>query len=164
MDNYRVPEGDNIFDVALATYGTVENAIQLLIDNKIDGLDFDLKGKALTLKFDETLVFQKESPLVKQTKSKIITTHIVSDGQSLFDVALQVGYTLDSIIELARKNFISINDNLRSQQVLNFDTEKVLFVPFSNELRKTKYIINTSQPKTIAGASFDDSFDDSFDN
>lgn len=76
--------------------------------------------------------------------------YVVKNGQSIFDVVLQIGYPLEKTYELLRANNISaINATLLSGQIINFDQVNVQNFGFQRTLAGSSFVIATNELEDV---------------
>lgn len=78
--------------------------------------------------------------------------YTIQDGQSVYDIAIQLEGGLDNIVNLLKDNSIDgLNSNLSSGQVINYEP--------TNEVVSTQFgldgtIVNTSDPKVVGEGDY----------
>lgn len=89
---------------------------------------------------------------------------IVSEGQTLLDLAAQKYGSIEAVFALAKDNgFDSITDDVEAGTMIAIDSSKVRDNETVSFLRKNNLRLNTgSSILTISERVFDDSFDETF--
>jgi len=112
---YQVKSGNTIYDIAMATYGSVAFVYKILQDNPaITSLDFDFASNpGQMIIWNEALKVKAVAVYVPPEKRQEnnIKTYIARSGQSLYDVCLQTYGSIDFIYKLITDNQI---DNLNT--------------------------------------------------
>lgn len=141
-----VKNGQTIFDFALIAFQDASRVYDIIVPNNVDGINADITG--LDLLFTPEKITDKESIKATSSTQKNVT---ISDGQTLFDIALQYGGSAESIIQVLLENpgIDSITANATGVE-LNY-TASNLFVPVY--FRTTGGNIGTRYPYfTLAGS------------
>lgn len=155
MQYYEAVSGQNLLDVCLSTYGSLEYLTQLATDNSITLNDSVTSGQIFnwnpltniqnpTKNFTTELSTLSVSSLDFKNET-FIETNIATPsklfkaikGQSILDVCLNTYNSLEFLIQLCQENSISLNDSVASGQVFNWNqTEDILSIPkfFATEL------------------------------
>jgi hypothetical protein len=156
---YKVNDGENIFDTAIATYGSLELVYKIILDNpQLDNIDTELTSlPGLVLQYDETFQVEEEQGEKQIQLPAEKKVYIVQEGQSLYDLALILYGNPEGVFQIVKDNldiFPNINQNLLGGM-------EVKFVPalngdqvFTKYLDKNDLIINTSDPKVNFGSGF----------
>lgn len=92
---YIGKNGQTIYDVSIAIYGTIEPVFKLLEWNNIN-LNSDLSGLEL---YYEPVVFAGFKPVetVEENLKRLVT---IKENQSIFDISLQLFGNLESVFKL----------------------------------------------------------------
>lgn len=92
---YIGKNGQTIYDVSIAIYGTIEPVFKLLEWNNIN-LNSDLSGLEL---YYEPVVFNGFKPVetIEENLKRLVT---IKENQSIFDISLQLFGNLESIFKL----------------------------------------------------------------
>lgn len=92
---YIGKNGQTIYDVSIAIYGTIEPVFKLLEWNNIN-LNSDLSGLEL---YYEPVVFNGFKPVetVEESIKRLVT---IKENQSIFDISLQLFGDIESVFKL----------------------------------------------------------------
>lgn len=137
-----IKEGQNIYDFAIQTYGTLENIFDVLDDNSLtfeselqSGMelnsdnfnkgDNDIKKLELTpvnatqgdIEFDFLSVFVESN--------EVVVDDTVDEGQSLYDISLQYFGTIEQVFEVLDQNGFNLNTLINSGQQLNISATNI---------------------------------------
>ncbi len=90
------------------------------------------------------------------------STYLVQDGQSVYDVTIQLQGGLDSIVTFLQANNINgLNSNLSSGQVITYEpTGEVI----SSQFGIDGTIVNTSDPKVVGEGDYNLDFNLDFNS
>ena len=70
---------------------------------------------------------------------------IVSDGQNMFDIALQCYGTAESVMQLCLDNDLILGQKLETGQILSIDEAKVQNQDTVDYFKSIEKVVNTSQ-------------------
>ena len=128
--DYKIQAGQTIYDLGISTFGTLENLLQLLIQNpSLKNLDYDLNLIATQkIQFSEEYKQKKPAELILSTQiNSDIKTLETKKGQSIFDVCLQAYGTLNELSRLLQDNNIyNLNEDDAGRKIINFSKSKVV--------------------------------------
>jgi hypothetical protein len=96
---YRVKDGQNIFDVSVDIYGVSDYAFLLLKKNGLD-LSDNLSGKTIYYDQINTSAFKIEKKKEENTNK----VYEAKDGQNIFDLALQLYGDIEKTIKIISEN------------------------------------------------------------
>jgi hypothetical protein len=159
---YKIQDGDTIFDVAIATYGSLEEVYKLIQDNstKIVSIDSELDLVAqpnLQLAYDETFV-EPESQEDRQVPAvEVKNIYIVKEGQTIFDIALTLYGNVEKAYQIMQDNIESIpyiNQKIRAGTLLTFNTDNADDFVLIDYLIKNNVVMNTYYPEFNNGSGF----------
>jgi hypothetical protein len=166
MKRYIVTEGQSLMDVSMLVYGDISGMLTLIKDN--DGIssltEALIPGQIIVYNESIDLTEDNYTPL-KAAQSSTRGKYIVSYGQTLMDVAIELYGDITGMLRLIEDNssLRDINSDLQAGQVLKYDTSFAI-----NEAVKTYFkarSVNTGEINSIVGLiSFDDVLLISFDN
>lgn len=90
-----------------------------------------------------------------------MATYVIKEGQSIFDLALQLYGDVSKAYEL-----IGLNDSINNITSNDLEGIEITYEEQKNEVteffKTNSLTISTRYPEFTTGESFDDSFDDSF--
>jgi len=140
MSEIVVKNGQSIFDIALIAYGDPSMVYTLIQGNGIDGINEVLTGKTLTYTYSKP--HQKETVKINIVTQKIVT---ILSTQTLFDVALQLYGSAESVFELLSLNpsINNITDDGITGLNVNYETQQTALPVFFD---KEKIVIATKFP------------------
>ena len=140
MSNLIVKNGQTIFDIALIAYGDPSQVYELIARNNIDGINANIDG--LNLVYEYKKPPQKETVKINIVTQKVVT---IKSTQTLFDVALQLYGSAESVFELMELN--PLIDNLTDESItglnVNYVTQRTALPIFFD---KEKIVIATRFP------------------
>jgi hypothetical protein len=154
-----VREGETIFDIASRYYSDVSSAISIMISNDISNLSSNIIGDEIVIN-DQVKASTTISPIVSLTN--VLSSIIVKERESLFDVALRYYGDVSNVIGLVLDNTDIKNVNSRIHG-LNMEISPVnenTYVNFYN-IYNAKLRTGLDLPMTY-GRAFDKSFNFSF--
>lgn len=150
MASVNISEGQSMFDLAIQKLGSCEAAFELALENGLSFTDeltpgttiqlIGIKNKAVADYFNGKGIAPAtyaESPSSQIENIEVIYWSNdfeevrgmrVSERQSIYDIAIQLGGDLEAVMELALINGLSITDELSAGQlvqvpeILNADT------------------------------------------
>lgn len=136
---YKVKDGQNIYDVASLVYGSPSYAIKLAQDNYV-AISQDLTG--ITLTYDSTIkdttAFSIRTRPEKETTGYITAT----DGQSIYDIVLMTSGSLESVFQFIQdNNIVSIGSGVQAGQEYIYTISKGALIDY---FTKNRTIINTN--------------------
>ena len=109
---YKVLQGESIYNIAINLYGDVSYAFKIAKDNEIS-IDADLNG--ITLTYDDSIKNTVLIPLnisVFKTKNVQQYTNAIF-GQSIFDIVLNIDGNLENTLFVAKNsNMTNLNNSL----------------------------------------------------
>jgi hypothetical protein len=160
---YKINDGETIFDVVLSTYGNLELTFKLLAENsKVDNIDVELTTlPGISFTYDEAFVLEEEQgeKLIQLPPDE--TEFTVIEGQNIFDLALTLYGDVEKSIQLLQDNKVKLS-NLNQRTLpgilMEFNQEKDENKVFTNYLRKNSLVIATSDPTDNNGSGFSDGF------
>ncbi len=162
LNEYNIQDGETIFDVAIATYGSLEQVYKLIQENPvIENINSPLdlvSHPGLSLLYDESFVSpetqeERKVPEVVQPQEQYET----SEGQSIFDLALNMYGDLESVYSIIKENtsVISyINANIPAGSKLVYKKGNSDNYTLKDYLDQNNIIINTSYPVLNTGSGF----------
>jgi uncharacterized ubiquitin-like protein YukD len=156
---YKVNDGENIFDAALATYGTLELVYKIVLDNpQLESIDTDLPSlPGLSLVYDDTVLLPEVQGELKIQLPPDKNEYVIQEGQSLFDLALMVYGNVEKVFQIVQDNIEdipSINQSVLAGISMNFDSLLNDNLVLTKYLVKNGLTINTSDPKVNPGSGF----------
>jgi len=168
MESYLIKNNQSLEDVCCATYGTMEYLTKLVFDNEnIGSIDVDMNEiSGQLIYFDETLVnkIPVEVKVLKPIEESAIKYYTGIEGQSIYDVCIQLYGSLEKLILLCNDNNLRLTraDNVKNIE-FKYNTNKiedVLLVNFFKTLGTGvgSYSINLAKGKSYDSKAFDDSF------
>jgi hypothetical protein len=149
MNSYIIEEGQTIFDVAMVLYKKPLGIFQIRDDNPDLITDFDvdlLAGDVILYDADKVRLSQ---PIETKTKKvNVIDENIiyvvVSEGQNIIDLAIQMYGSVDGIFQLMNDNQIqNVNIALQTGIVLKFDKTQIIDPDVLKVYNKKGVIVNT---------------------
>jgi hypothetical protein len=120
-------DGQNIWDLALSAYGSIEGVFNVVKDNSMDFIADPVSGQEI--KFQDNIKYYpfKEVNLSYET---LRTTYnaIVEDGQNIWDLSIQEYGAIDQVFNLFKLNPLlnSMNAVPLSGDVLTIFTKPVI--------------------------------------
>lgn len=164
--NYKVLYGQNIYDVAMATYGSSEYVYKLIQDNSfVTGVDYDFDANpGAVIVWDETLVIPTPPELDQNSDVDDVNTAsvIATNGQSVYDLCLMTYGDLKYLYKLMQdNNIVGPNDTNLSGKKITFNPTLIVDIGFYNFLGVKKKVINTIE-NTKTGKAYNRSFNISF--
>lgn len=150
---YSVQYGQTVYDVVLATYGSLELTYKLIQDNPfIDSVNYDFDANpGAKIVWDETYSITPPPELNKDaTASQSDLKYIIAtNGQSIYDICLMTYGDLGYLYKLmADNNIISPNDTDINEKKINFNPNLIQDIGFYNLLSSKKIKINTLSEAT----------------
>lgn len=154
MADHRIRDNEDIYTMATVLYGSPEYAIQLLQDNPL------LYSGATSVVYDPAVKKEKETISINVNKpAEKDVVYSTFDGQSFFDLAIQLHGNIEASIQVAREKGKNLNQNpirLAYTETKEFETEEAQKL---NVFMKKKGVnINTSNPKIKTGSGFSSGF------
>lgn len=118
---YGTKKGQDIYDIAVITYGSPLYAVKLCTDNGID-LTSDLTG--LSLYYDETIKQLNDTAfkVPASIPNVVDNRYTFEEVQSIYDLALMWGFGIDNCIEFFNK--IGVNCDTVNTRGITFDVTK----------------------------------------
>ena len=177
-----VKAGQNIFDVIMQGYGSLEASVDLLIAN---GLTFDSLvegGQELSVTSSDNsdveiteFYVRNNAPNNAQNEATIIdlgritstnnlsniVSFAVNDGQGIFDICVQEFGTLEQIINLLTDNSLSFDSLLTSGQQLTINNQNKGINNIKNSYLLNNFFANNNAKKTKELAN---AYNTTFDN
>ena len=163
---YKIQDGETIFDVAIATYGSLEQVYKLIQDNSavIEDIDSELDlvtQPNLQLTYDDTFVepASQESRQIPVVAVKNI--YQIREGQTIFDIALTLYGNLEKVYQIIQDNIESIpyiNQRIMAGTTLSFNPDEIDDFVLTDYLIKNNVIMNTSYPEINNGSGFTTGF------
>jgi hypothetical protein len=158
---YLAKATETIFDVALANDIPIDIIMQVCNDN-----DISIDDSFTSLEINASLVsIVLPSEIVADDLTELPTTGsiTVSNGQSIFDVALMAHGNLDNVFKIVKENNLSsINAYLKPRRNITYKISEIVDTKIRALIEVNKWVFNTSDPIIISGKSFDSSFNNSF--
>ena len=162
MNNVQVKLGQSIYDLMLATYGSLELTYKLIQENSnITSLDFDFDANPNEIiEYDNTYVvvipvqLKRNAIIVEVSEGSISTV----DRQTLFDLCLMSYGNLENLYKLIVDNSISTVDEVNlNGRVLIFEKTFINDNILYNWVNKYSVIMCTGD-----GIDSNDSYNGSF--
>jgi hypothetical protein len=174
LKEYKIQDGETIFDIVLATYGTLDYTYKLISENSLAGdvfylqsIDADLStATKRTLRFDSAFEAQEDVYTTKENINPPDYSYLIQEGQSLFDVAIMVYGDVSKVIQIIQdhKRSISqlpienVNQSVLAGIRITYDPSMVEDKVLVEYLRSNNLVVNTSDPKVNPGNGFTSGF------
>lgn len=122
MDAYKPLQGETIYDIAIKLYGDMTLGLsELLSNNEIDLDSSDLSG--LTLYYDPTATRSyPRIPIVEVNGS--VVQYVTSEGQSVYDLAIQLYGSLDAGLPVLLSKGFSLNQFVATGTTIEYTPGK----------------------------------------
>jgi hypothetical protein len=157
LKDYKVKQGETIYNIALNLYGEVSYAFKLANDNDI-AIDANIDG--LTLVYDDAVKDTVLEPLIipEPIKKNVIQTYVSRFGQSIFDISLNLTGSVENALHTALdSNMTNLNNALNSTYKFTYTQSADPLVKWSDN---RGIIYNTGvQLETPKLGEYDSSFD-----
>lgn len=173
MKPYKIPNNITVSDLVVALYGTMDLAVKFINDNLfITSINFDLSSYTGAIVFYDPNLTQSTPANLKYVAAPPNTEAIyqVKQGQTIYDICMQVYLTLDRLNKL-------IDDNNLADIFTQPDKLMNLYLTYDSTLTANSSIFNSHKNSsltyatsnanifvTLEGASFNDDFSNDFDN
>lgn len=115
---YEVKQTENIYDVAVKLYGSVSYCVKLCVDNSISLTD-DIAH--LTLEYDATIKNKVNVEFRLNSIPPVVdNSYFIKEGQSIYDLALMMGYGIEGIVNFMNVSGLTDLDNndISGQQIV----------------------------------------------
>ncbi len=165
--DYRILANQTLEDVCMNTYNTLEMLFKLVTDNPILSLDVDMSTVAgKVIQYDSDYVYSRPVEITTTTvpETEYIKKYTGIEGQSVYDVAIQVYGSLEKIITLCNDSNLSLNNGNNVKNVeFTYNTKNIddiLLVNYFKTLGTAvgSYSMSLAQGKSYDHKAFDDSF------
>ena len=157
MKTVTVIEGQTIYDIAVQRYGSIAFVFEILRINTWLTLDTVLNAGDKILIDESLIAFEAFTPKKVSTPQPETYLTTISDGQNIYDVALQEYGDMSGVIQLIQDNpslLKSFNSLLKAGMKLKIDSKKAVRKDVVRFYRKTRKRINTGERFTSGGIGF----------
>jgi hypothetical protein len=164
---YKILSNQTLSDVCMATYNSMELLFKLVTDNPILNLDVDMDtvlGEIIY--YDSEYVYSRPVEVTTTTipKTDYIKSYTGIEGQSIYDVCIQVYGSLEKLVTLCFDNNqkLTNGDNVKNIS-FTYNTKKIDDVLLVNYFQTLGTGLGTYSLAIAKGKSYDQkAFDDSF--
>jgi hypothetical protein len=114
---YEVKQNEDIYDVTVKLYGSVSYCVKLCEDNDISLTD-DIQH--LTLVYDESVKSKVNVEFrLNSIPSTVNNAYFIKETQSIYDLALMMGYGIDGIVNFMNASGLTDldNNNISGQEI-----------------------------------------------
>ena len=149
----QVQEGQTIYDIAIKSGYAIDNLYSLIQQNPIiDSIDFPIENTpGIQVQF--IVMPSVSADVAKQNPATVdtIKTMLAQDGQSIYDLCQNAGYSLDQLYQFIQYNSIdSVNKGAFQGKILSFDTTQIFDSLFYKHLINNSLVINTSGDDAVS--------------
>jgi hypothetical protein len=130
MKLVTVIEEQNIYDIAIQEYGDTRGVSFILKDNSdlLPSVNEELTP-GMVLNIDDTKTIERETVKIKLKEESTYIYNVVTEGQTLYDIAVQCYGGLEGIFKLLEDNpdlVESVNDNIEVGSQIVVDESKAI--------------------------------------
>jgi hypothetical protein len=155
---YRIPSNQSLFDASINLYGDVSYCVKLMLENDfVESIDFDVSGQVV--EYDPEFKEEVLGPLttVKLPAENLVQTWKPYEGQTIFDIALQIDGGLENIISvIANSTLNNINSGIIPSSRFDYQKKKSALLDW---VEKTGYIFVTGTVIEVEGREHDSSYE-----
>lgn len=164
---YRILANQTLEDVCMETYNSLSLLYKLVIDNPILSLDVDMATVAgKIIYYDSELVVARpiEITTLNVPETQYIKSYTGIEGQSIYDVTIQLYGSLEKIVNLCNENNLSFNDGNNVKNVeFTYNTKNIDDILLVNYFKTLGTGVGSYSIALAGGKSYDQkTFDDSF--
>ena len=158
---YKIKDGETIFDVAIATYGSLDQVYKIIQENPdIESIDSELDLVAqpgLSVTFENDFVSPESQEERQLPEVETTNVYTVRDAQSIFDLALTLYGNVERVYQIIQDNqdlIPYLNYYIMPGINIGFDSEKRDDMVVTDYLIKNNIVISTSNPEVNRGSGF----------
>lgn len=164
---YKILSNQTLEDVCMITYGSLERLVKLVADNPILYLGIDLETVAgQIIYYDSDYIVSRPTEITVSSviQPEYIKTYTGIEGQSIYDVCIQLYGSLEKLVTLCNDSNISLTkgDNVKNKQ-FTYNTKNIEDILLVNYFKTLGTGVGSYSIALAGGKSYDHkAFDDSF--